>query len=454
MYRMQLGFALAAAIGAGGWWTPGQELASVHGGAATRPPGGGSAAAPRLQGDPADSLYRAAREALNRRDYRRAADSSPRSGQLPEVGLRAPTRSTGRRSRSTASAGRAAAGGARRARRAARALPRGGHPRATPPRWTAASRASSRAGRPQAAESGQRTSRGQAAEPPMPPDAAGAPGPAGTTRLPSRPTPPARRRRRCEDDDDDTKIAALNALHPDGRATGPCRCSAEGARPTRRRRRSASGEGGVPGLPEGRRRAPRTSCCDRPHRPRSPRCGSRRCSGSRRSGTERAVGALDSILRTTKDRDAPGEGGLRPVAARTVPRARQALRAYAERTDAPEARAREGDLLDRPERRARERGLPAGAVRPAQGRGAEEEGALLGLADGRRRRTTQLAPRRGPRPDPAGRDAEAGALLGRPGRCAARGPRRALRHDRRPRDARAAHLRATPSATSPRRWTS
>ena len=30
MYRMQLGFALAAAIGAGGWWTPGQELASLQ----------------------------------------------------------------------------------------------------------------------------------------------------------------------------------------------------------------------------------------------------------------------------------------------------------------------------------------------------------------------------------------------------------------------------------------
>jgi len=58
MYRMQLGFALAAAIGAGGWWTPGQELASLQ--------VAQDAAAPAdlpplasLVGDPADSLYRA-----------------------------------------------------------------------------------------------------------------------------------------------------------------------------------------------------------------------------------------------------------------------------------------------------------------------------------------------------------------------------------------------------------
>ncbi len=47
--------------------------------------------APWLQGDPADSLYRAARESLNRRDFRRAADlfaqlptRFPNSGYTPD----------------------------------------------------------------------------------------------------------------------------------------------------------------------------------------------------------------------------------------------------------------------------------------------------------------------------------------------------------------------------------
>ena len=143
MYRMQLGFALAAAIGAGGWWTPGQELASLQ--------VAQDAAAPAdlpplasLVGDPADSLYRAAREALTRREFSRAADlfarigsQYPKSGYAPDalywqafalyrVGGTAPLRRAGRATRSGTSAS------------VSPMLP----PRAMPPHSTSGSRAS------------------------------------------------------------------------------------------------------------------------------------------------------------------------------------------------------------------------------------------------------------------------------------------------------------------------
>ena len=73
MSRMPLGMMLAAAMGLGGWWTP--MMQGPAGGVQDSTSiGGSSAPAPWIPGDPADSLYRAAREALDRRDYRRAAD--------------------------------------------------------------------------------------------------------------------------------------------------------------------------------------------------------------------------------------------------------------------------------------------------------------------------------------------------------------------------------------------
>jgi HEAT repeat protein len=72
MFRMSIGMLVGTAMGVGGWWTPvvhatGPQALAM----ATR-----DSTAPRawLPGDPGDSLYRAAREALDRRDYRRAAD--------------------------------------------------------------------------------------------------------------------------------------------------------------------------------------------------------------------------------------------------------------------------------------------------------------------------------------------------------------------------------------------
>ena len=93
MYRMPYGMMLAAAASVGAWWTPADQLSSPVVQAVDSPP------APWAQGDPADSLYRAAREWLNRREFRRAAELFPSR----------PTRrtpSTGRRSRCTGSGGR------------------------------------------------------------------------------------------------------------------------------------------------------------------------------------------------------------------------------------------------------------------------------------------------------------------------------------------------------------
>jgi HEAT repeat protein len=52
-------------------------------------------------------------------------------------------------------------------------------------------------------------------------------------------------------------------------------------------------------------------------------------------GSERAVGALDSILRTSKDRNLQDKA-IFALSQQSSPRAQKALRAYAERTDAPE----------------------------------------------------------------------------------------------------------------------
>jgi HEAT repeat protein len=93
MYRMPFGMLLAAAGGFGGWWTPAGDVRLGRGPAVVEASRSGEAPpAPWLQGDPADSLYRAARESLNRRDFRRAADlfaqlpgRYPQSGYAPDA---------------------------------------------------------------------------------------------------------------------------------------------------------------------------------------------------------------------------------------------------------------------------------------------------------------------------------------------------------------------------------
>ncbi len=91
MYRLQLGLAVATAIGAG-WWSPVRDAVAFHAIQGTAAEPAEEAPAAWLQGDPADSMYRAAREALNRREYRKAADlfaripdRYPRSGYAPDA---------------------------------------------------------------------------------------------------------------------------------------------------------------------------------------------------------------------------------------------------------------------------------------------------------------------------------------------------------------------------------
>ena len=76
MDRMSLGLALAGVIafGGGGRTAPAGRQEWAVGVAQNAGPLEVSPPAAWLQGDPADSLYRAARAALDRRDYRQAAE--------------------------------------------------------------------------------------------------------------------------------------------------------------------------------------------------------------------------------------------------------------------------------------------------------------------------------------------------------------------------------------------
>jgi HEAT repeat protein len=294
---------------------PRQEMAGA--GPRSVPP------APWLQGDPADSLYRAAREALNRRDYRRAADlfaqvpdRYPRSGyaadayywrafSLYRLGGTAQLRTAldalhTQRERFPDAATRGDANAL--ATRIEGALARRGDPDAAA-RVTAAAESVVQPG-----------------VPPVPPTA------------PVPPTPPVPAEDRCELDSDDTKLAALNAL---------MQMDEERARPILRRvlarrdpgsvclRRKAvfliaqeSAEGTEDILLESARNDP-----DREVREQAVFWLSQ-------VGTDRAVGALDSILHASKD---PGlqEKALFALSQDGSPRARQALRTFAERSEVP-----------------------------------------------------------------------------------------------------------------------
>jgi HEAT repeat protein len=329
MYRMQFGFALAVALGAAGWWRPAEEpawhqVAQEAARPAELPPPAS------LQGDPADSIYRAAREALTRREYRKAADlfaripeRFPKSGYAPDalywqafalyrVGgepqLRA-ARDALRRQRErfpeAATKGDAAALDVR----IQGELARGGDQQAV-----------------------QEVSR--VAEPPEPPDAPEPPEAGHPPVPPDHMGPHAKHRDgRCDDEGDDMKIAAINALiHMDS----------DKARPILRRvlaRRDAAsvclrrkavflisqGEG------EGAEDILLTSARTDP----DPEVREQAVFWLSQVGTERAAGALDSILRTSTDR-ALQDKAIFALSQQDSPRARQALRTYAERTDAPE----------------------------------------------------------------------------------------------------------------------
>lgn len=334
MSRMPLGVMLATVMGLGGWWAPVAQgpAAGVQGSTSQADP---TPPAPWLRGDPADSLYRAAREALDRRDYRRAADlfdqvsaKYPASGyaadalywrafSLYRLGGTAQLREalqslSSQRERFAKAATRGDA--AALERRIQGELGRRGDPRAA-------------AYVDSVAEA--------VAAPPVPPVPPMPPGPGVTPEPPRPPKPPRPPRddRGCKSEEDDTKLAALNALQ---------QMDDERARPILRRvlarrdtgsvclRRKAvfliaqeDAAGAEDILLETARNDP-----DSEVREQSVFWLSQ-------VGTDKAVTALDSILRTTKDRSLQ-EKAVFALSQHESARARQALRGYAERADLPE----------------------------------------------------------------------------------------------------------------------
>ena len=291
---------------------------------AERPP------APWLQGDPADSVYRAARTALDRRDYRQAADlfaqvstRFPRSGyaadayywrafSLYRVGGTSQLRAAldaldtqAARFPKAATKGDAKA----LASRIQGELARQGDPAAT-------------ARVAQVAEDAGRTP----PVPPTPPQPANAPVP------PTPPTPPTRHGGddRCSDDDDDTKVAALNALQQmdDARARPILQRVLARRDPAsvclRRKAVFLIAQEDAEGTEDILLATART---DPDHEVRE-----QAVFWLSQVGTDRAVGALDSILRTSKD-PALQEKAVFALSQHGSERAMQALRTYAERPD-------------------------------------------------------------------------------------------------------------------------
>jgi HEAT repeat protein len=331
---MSLGVVLAGTFAVGGGWQWADAPSGVPSGVTQdsavrqepRPPEAW------LQNDPADSLYRAAREALDRRDYRTAAD----------LFAQVPTRFPRSGYAADAYYWRAFAlyrlGGTAQLKTALQALDtqRDRFPKAATKgdAMALARRIQgelARQGDPEAvaqvrAEAEDVVRQPVPPVPPVPPT-----GPVPRTP-PTPPTPPTMHDGddRCSDDDDDTKLAALNAL---------LQMDDERARPILRRvlaRRDAASvclrrkavfliaqedaEGTEDILLETARSDP-----DQEVREQAVFWLSQ-------VGTERAVGALDSILRTSKD-PALQEKAVFALSQHDSPRATQALRTYAERPD-------------------------------------------------------------------------------------------------------------------------
>jgi len=328
MYRMSSGLVLAAMMGLGEWWTPAHPVLPDRAAAVQDSAGASERSAPEpwLQGDPADSVYRAAREALNGRDYARAADLF---GQIP---ARYP------RSGYVADAfyWRAFSlyrlGGASQLRDGLAALEtqRTRFPKAATRGDAAALERRiqgelARRGDSQAAEAVSRAAQ-DAVEAPEPPDVP------ETPEAPEPPEPPSGQGSRCENEGDDTKLAALNALQ---------QMDDERARPILRRVLARRDPGSVclrrkavflvaqqsaKGTEDILLDAART---DPDHEVRE-----QAVFWLSQVNTDRAVSALDSILRTSKDRGLQ-EKAVFALSQQGSPRAQQALRGYAERADLP-----------------------------------------------------------------------------------------------------------------------
>jgi HEAT repeat protein len=328
MSRMPLGMLLAATMSLGGMWAP--KTQATAGGAQDSVP---TPPVAWIPGDPADSLYRAAREALDRRDYRRAADlfreistkygSSGyaadalywRSFALYRLGgtsqLREGLQSLAtqrQRFPTAATRGDAAA----LERRIQGELARRGDPQAAAFVDSAAQAAAT----PPA--------------PPAPPTSPTTATPPVPTTPPTPPSPP--NDRDCENEEDDTKLAALNALQQmdDAKARPILQkvlARRDPASVCLRRKAvfliAQEGEDGTEDI------LLQTARTDPDHEVRE-----QAVFWLSQVGTEHAVGALDSILRTSKDPSLQ-EKALFALSQHDSPRAQQALRGYAERGDLP-----------------------------------------------------------------------------------------------------------------------
>jgi HEAT repeat protein len=288
-------------------------------------------AQPWLQGDPADSLYRAARAALDRRDYRAAADLF---AQLPD---RYPRSGYAADAYYWRAFSLYRVGGTTQLHLALRSLDlqRDRFPKAaTKGDAKALTRRIqgelARLGDPVAAAQVARAAEALAQQPtpPVPPT------PPAMASLPVPPTPPTEPDddERCSNEDDDTKLAALNAL---------MQMDDERARPILQRvlarrdagsvclRRKAvfliaqeSAEGSEDILLASARSDPDSEVREQA------------VFWLSQVGSDKAVVALDSILRQSKDR-ALQEKAVFALSQHGSDRALQAIRSYAERPDVP-----------------------------------------------------------------------------------------------------------------------
>ncbi|HET7422220.1 MAG TPA: HEAT repeat domain-containing protein [Gemmatimonadales bacterium] len=336
MLRLHLGLALAA-IGTSHWWSP-APVEPVPLTVQTRSPDD-VPPPPWRQGDPADSLYRAARETLGRRQFDSAAglfgrlpSRYPKSAYAPDAYYW-----------QAFALYRVGDDGSLRTALAALRTQQSKFPKAATQGDAAALERRiqgelARRGDPTAAVAVERAASAVAAPPPVPP----VPPVTATAPVPPEaPEPPdgsdrdkhGKRGKDCEGDDDDIKIAAVNAL---------IQMDSEKARPILQRilaRKDAGsaclrqkavfliaqggGEGAEDILLETTRTDP------------DPEVREQAVFWLSQVGTEKAVTALDSILRRSTDRQLQ-EKALFALSQHESPRARAALRTYAERSDVPD----------------------------------------------------------------------------------------------------------------------
>jgi HEAT repeat protein len=339
MYRMQLGLAVAAAVGTTTWWSPAQDVAPVQ--AAVQGTASEPATAPRapwLQGDPADSLYRAAREALNQRENRKAADlfaqipvRFPRSGYAPDA-LYWQAFALYRVGREPEL--RAARDALRRQRER---FPNAATKGDAAVLWQRIQGELARLGDEEAAADVRAQAAAAARPDPRPlPSPLPRPHPVVAPEPPEPPRPPQPVHGpgddRCEDDSDD-KIAAINALiHMDSEKARPILQKVLARRDQasvclRRKAVFLISQGEHEGAEDILLASARTDP--------DPEVREQAVFWLSQVGSERAVGALDSILRTSDDRRLQDKA-IFALSQQDSPRARLALRTFAERADAPQ----------------------------------------------------------------------------------------------------------------------